>query len=176
MNKRLNIFTAYLMVIIILMGSTGFSVYRHHCNTKNTTSISLFIDLTACEHDHDQDHHSDQTSCCSHEAESACSHEAEAGCCDANSDHTTCNSESSDEDPDCCNTEKKYFKLMVKYDIPTLVVEKVQYIPILLAVFDILTEDISSVEYFKHSLIDSGPPLRYGVDLLRVIHQLKFHI
>ena len=168
MNKRLNIFIAYFMAIIILMGSTGFSVYRHHCNTKNTTSISLFIDLTACEHDHDQDHHSDQNTCCSHEAEPSC--------CDAHSDHNTCNSEATDEDSNCCNTEKKYFKLMVKYDIPILVVEKVQYIPILLAVFNVLTEDISSVEYFKHSLGDSGPPLQYGVDLLRAIHQLKFHI
>ena len=168
MNKRINIFVAYYMAFMILMGTTGFSVYRHHCSTQNSTQISLFIDLTGC--DHEDEHHSDATSCCSHE------HEEATGCCDATSDHATCSSSVTDEESNCCNTEKKHFRLIAKYDLPNLVVEKVQFIPILLAVFELTTEDKSSVEYFKYSFGESGPPLRYGVDLLRAIQQLKFHI
>ncbi len=161
---------ATLVSLVVLLASSGFTVYEHHCSKMNTTQVSVIVDLTECAHtmpeDFDHDHDTNDHACCSHHSDT------EQGA------PVVCEIEDINDDfENCCNTEKKYYKLIEKFDLQHFQNQiKLQFVPVLLAVIESQYLPLLPADFQQQIISDSGPPLLYGVHLINFIQQYKYHI
>ncbi|NCD41024.1 MAG: hypothetical protein EOL88_02940 [Bacteroidia bacterium] len=141
--------------ILMLFASSGVTIYRHYCSASNTTQVSLLIDLTACGHD-----------------------EAAESCCgESHTDHNSCSVVlDSDEKAACCSTEKTIVRFTEKFEISKTEKLRLALIPSVFAVFAIDQMDPIPFQTIAHCLFRSGPPLKSGFELIRFLHQFKFHL
>ncbi len=157
------------LAAFILLASSGFTVYEHHCSWTNTTDISYIVDFTDCSHNIDitaEEETSHNHNCCSHSTETV---ELEPiSCYVIPTDGST---------TPCCNTEAHFYKLIENFEVqPVHELIELQFIPILLAVINSPVANLLPGKFQQQILFDTGPPLLYGVALLRFIQQYKYHI
>lgn len=155
MNMRKHKFDArqvlgMFMVAIILLTTSGISVFHHYCNTTRLSEYSLIIPEFSCQHHH---HLTDKLpSCCSGEHENL---------------HQSCGMS------DCCTTDV----VMVKLDV-TLIAQDIDpwqtQLAGLIVGNSLMLEDEAEVENSDLPIINNNhsPPLA-GRDLHIYIHQLN---
>lgn len=176
-----------LFAAFVLLASSGFTVYKHHCSQMNTTQVSYIVDLTECAHiinDAAKTNNHNGSCCSSQVADIELEESHERGCC---SHH----SETKEGEPiscevilddggfsSCCNTEARYYKLIEKFEVqPVQGSVSLNFIPVLLAVLE-MDEDLALLpgKFQQQIISDSGPPLLYGKALVQFTQQYKYHI
>lgn len=139
-----------LVAMILLISTSGFTVFKHHCNTQNISQFSFIIEDFNCGHN-DYDHEHIAPSCCAE------SH--------ANADRAC-------EGGNCCDTESYVVKLDITIDIQKVLKHSIPLIGLAEAANPIEVPTLSKDS--KHILIhnDLPPPLS-GKALHIYLQQLK---
>lgn len=140
-----------LLGLIVLVSTSGFTVFKHHCYTEKTTEISFIVEDFDCDHK-EHEHTNKLPPCCGMPE-----HAKTPTCSEGN----------------CCDTEIQFFKLNITLDLQK--VEK-KFSPSLLADF-ILSEDILDLpsEEKDHIIISNDlPPPLSGKALHIYLQQLKY--
>ena len=148
--KSLKTIATIILAAVILVATSGFSVFRHSCQTEQTTELSLFIPDFNCDHGHA---HSD----------------AQGPAC--------CSVESPDEIPacntgDCCHTETLMVKLEIDTDLPVKFknTTDLAVTPRMQEPLTIISEEGES----NHIMVSNDlPPPLAGKDLRIFLHQLN---
>jgi len=142
---------SFLLGMIVLITTSGFTVFKHHCNTENTSQYSFIIEDFNCDNN-GHDHVKALPTCCAEK------HENTGVAC---------------EDGNCCDTES----YVVKLDI-TLDQQKAPKKPILVMESGEPVNHIESPslsQECKHIIIQNSlPPPLSGKALHIYLHQLKF--
>jgi hypothetical protein len=158
-----NIITT-IVALALLIGSTGFQVYKHICSTHNFSAVSI-IGMPECEKDHRAVEETDN--CCKSEVEEI----AEPSCCE---------SEPIDES-NSVSIISQELKCCISY-VQSNQIQDNLFAPIEKKIFNLeLTSTLSP--FFENKLQpvhqklvlhnnDLPPPI-FGKQLLQIIHQLK---
>jgi len=131
---------ALLLAFIVLVSTSGFSIYSHHCSHNNIHNYSIILPAEACNHDTEE---IENASCCKVEIEERC--------CE--------NTEPISEKDDCCSDTEKIIKLdseiLLNHTTPIV---KVSESVLLLAV--IIDSDFLFNTFYgvKSNLINESPP------------------
>ena len=142
---------SFILGIIVLISTSGFTVFIHHCNTEKTSQFSFIFEDFSCDHN-DHEH-------------------ALPACCAENHEHTG----ASCEEGSCCNTER----YIVKLDIPLDQQKAPQHsIPVMGSGEPVIhIESPSLSQEIKHVAIHNNlPPPLAGKALQIYLHQLKFDL
>ena len=158
-----NIFTS-IFALTLLIGSSGFQVYKHTCSIYNFSAVSL-IESPVCDNDHHVVEETDD--CCKTEVEEI----TEPSCCEADPIDESNPISITSLEIKCCITSVGSNQLQ---DIFLPSVEKKN---LTLELFTALVPFIEkAVKESKQNLIlqnnDLPPPI-FGKQLLQTIHQLK---
>ncbi|MEE4255621.1 MAG: hypothetical protein V2I47_01140 [Bacteroidales bacterium] len=142
---------SFFLGMIFLVSTSGFTIFKHHCYTKNSSQFSFLIEDFNCDHNGHEHQH------------------ALPACCAENTENTG----ASCEDGSCCDTESYIVKLDVTLDqqkapknpIPaTESGEPVNH-----------TESPYLTQEDKHFILHNNlPPPLSGKALHIFLHQLKF--
>ena len=84
-----------LVAAIVLLATSGFTVFKHSCKTEQSTEFSFLVPDFSCDHGN-HDHQQEMPSCCDK--------------------HKTTSSENCSDD-DCCNTVAFVVKMDVPFDV-----------------------------------------------------------
>lgn len=153
-----------IVAFALLIGSSGFQVYKHSCATHNFSAVSL-IEIPVCEKDHQLAEVLDD--CCKTEEKET----NESNCCESKPfDQSTPYSISS-SDIKCCISTFEYLQLQDNIFQP-LGKKKISV--------EVITYSISFIEeknvnLFQPLIVEQNnlPPPVFGKLLLTSIHQLK---
>lgn len=139
---------AFSMLLIFVINSSGYTIYRHHCKSENLDEVSLFVESFSCDHHADTVKIKTQTHSCCHKTEST-----------------------SIEDQNCCNTISQYLKLESDFDF-SFPISLVDCEVKVLKQFN--TERIIEIKplALKTNAKSEAPPL-FGFDLIYSLHQVK---
>ncbi len=135
-----------ITAVIFLVSTSGFTVFRHSCQTEQTTEFSFLHADFSCDHHHSDDVHS---------------------CCEASgtSDKVSCGTD------DCCDTEILIVKLNTTFDYQNIFKK-----PVISAidVAQVEVYEFNSPEKESTHIIISNdlPPPLSGKALLIFLHQL----
>jgi hypothetical protein len=158
-----NIFTT-IVALTLLIGSTGFQLYKHTCTAHNFSAVS-FIETPVCEKDQPVDEDTDD--CCKEVVEEI----AEPSCCEAESIDESNQVSITSKEVECCISTIEGNQLQ---DIFLTSTEKKNLI---LELFTALVPSIEKeIQKTEHNLIirnNDLPPPKFGIQLLQTIHQLK---
>ncbi len=158
-----NILTT-IVALVLLIGSTGFQVYKHNCSTHNFSAISL-IEIPVCEKDHQSIEETDD--CCKPVIEET----TEANCCESEASEGVNQVSLAPQDFNCCITtiensqlqdnlfppvEKKSLTIEIPNDL----------VPLIVTIKQNLGQNL-----VLHN--NDLPPPIFGKTLLCTIHQLK---
>lgn len=140
-----------LLSAVVLIATSGFTVFHHTCNASQTSELSVIVPDFSCEHFQKQK--SEAPSCCAHSDDPA--------------DGDSC------QDDNCCDTES----YQVKLDITLKVVDldkKLDYSSNLYAVYEESNTDSEIGSELNHIIISNDlPPPLGGKSLLIFLHQLN---
>ena len=135
---------------VVLIATSGFTVFHHTCNTSQTSELSVIVPDFSCEHFQEQK--SEVPSCCANS--------------DDPDDHKPC------QDDNCCDTES----YKVKLDITLKVVDldkKFEYSSILNAGLEKNNNNIEAGSELNHIIVSNDlPPPLGGKSLLIFLHKL----
>jgi hypothetical protein len=151
--------SAVLLAIVVLVSTSGFTVYEHNCNCCQTTDYSLTIFSSCCDHD---------SAITNETAPETCS---DGICCNITTDEKTQNHVCSADG--CCNFNNNYEKLAVDFDKSQTV--SIRFFPKLINVIQILNP-IVLVEPELQKLIhisQNAPPILSETDFVIFAHALK---
>lgn len=152
MKRFLNIVFSVLLSVVILISTSGFMVYLHHCNHRNTTYTSLFFNHIQGEQ------HPCKT--------------AEKNCCHT-PDHN--NRElPSDCERSCC----KDFAIMLKFTPDSEPAQKsfTKFIKVIISDYihnPCTTSDLAERSFKTHPLSPPEKPPTPGKEKVILYHQLK---
>jgi len=75
---------SFLLALVMLVATSGFTIFKHHCTAENTNQLSFMIEDFDCDHN-DQEHEHFPLACCTqHGQDTGQSCEPE-NCCDTES-------------------------------------------------------------------------------------------
>lgn len=158
-----NILTT-IVALALLIGSTGFQVYKHTCSTHNFSAISL-IEIPSCERDHQSVEEKDD--CCKPLNEET----TEANCCESEASEGVNQASLAPQDLNCCITTIENSQLQDNLFPP---VEKKSLTAEIAN--DLVPIIVSIKQNAEQNLVlhnnDLPPPI-FGKTLLYTIHQLK---
>lgn len=142
--------TAAALALVVLISTSGFTVFQHSCSSNNTSELSFIVPLFSCDH-YQADHMESEGSCCV-DAEAGSSPSCRAG--------------------DCCDTETTLVKLDVTFEIQ---IAKIKiFVPAIDLPMEGKEEPIKDSGQAVHP--DPGndlPPPLSGKDLRIYLHQLN---
>lgn len=95
--KHINSFFSLLLALIVVLSTSGFKLYTHHCSTSHIQNVSIIIPAEACGHAEQTEQN---TSCCIIEEPS------KDACCQT--------SEPLNETDNCCTDNEEFVKLEVQ--------------------------------------------------------------
>jgi hypothetical protein len=72
-----------VLAVIVLVTTSGFTVFEHHCNTAMTTDYAFLLPVFDCDHDQ-HNHHDALPVCCSENGSSKAEKCTDDDCCDTN--------------------------------------------------------------------------------------------
>ena len=105
--KKIIAILGLLMVFMIQLGSTGFSVYKNECNKEKISSYSI-TDLGCVCKKNDVNNTEESSGCCSKALKKSCCEVEKKSCCSTNSDKKTETTISNI----CCTSDLMAFKLL----------------------------------------------------------------
>lgn len=149
LKKFLKIAVALPLATILIVASSGLTIFLHHCNCEGKTEISIYSEVGCDMHTTNNVQHG----CCDFEEVEAISNESES-----------CG----------CNNEQVSIKLN---DVVPVVSTSISFIKILVAVVEqyVHTEKLitpeNSQKFYTES--DTPPPLLWGKALLISLNSLK---
>lgn len=144
-----NIFSVLLAAVVITTTS-GFMVFKHHCNTQRSTEYSVLVPAFECDH-YNHKHSEKLPSCCALPE--------------------AINSESCSTD-DCCETDSFIVKLDIKIDNHDIS-KKIQFETHIEPLYSVdIVKQVS--DEISHIIIsDDLPPPKSGKALRIYLHQLN---
>lgn len=141
---------ALFLGAVVLVSTSGFSVYEHSCKKENSREISFIIPEFSCNHEHHHEHEA-LPSCC-------------AGTDDVNSG--VCH------DNDCCNTNIHLVKLDIPFDFKDVAKKKLSPAILTLAIpVEIEYEEAEVLRFIQ--LQNNLPPPLSGKEIRIFLHQLS---
>jgi hypothetical protein len=147
----------YLLAVMLIMATGGFSVYHHFCRCEGESTGSVFFEAD-CDH-----------SCATGPVAECCNSSARGdSCCE-----TTVPAKKGHDHSDCCNSSSSFFKIQDNFRVS---VEKISLKFIagmtkVLTGIDLVSQPTAKA-HVQPRVLDASPP-PYGTDLLHHIHQLK---
>jgi hypothetical protein len=158
-----NILTT-IVALVLLIGSTGFQVYKHTCSTHHFSAISL-IKIPVCEKDHLAIEETDN--CC----EPVIEETTEANCCESEAGEGVNQVSLAPQDFNCCITtiensqlQDNLFPPVEKKSLTTEIANDL--VPIIVCI-----KQNAERNLVLHN--NDLPPPIFGKTLLCTIHQLK---
>ncbi len=85
-KRHIRNLTALVLSVVVLLGTSGFKIYSHHCNNANIHNYSILIPANQCSHNTDK---ANKNSCCKLIDKSCCEqliHKTNDGTCCTNSE------------------------------------------------------------------------------------------
>jgi hypothetical protein len=151
MKAIINKILSVLLAVVVLITTSGFTVFEHHCYTEKTTEYSVLVPNFECDHS-EHDHHDNIPSCC--EIYSSTQPGEECG------------------KSDCCDT----YSFVVKLNIPldSQDVNKKISIDMFTGLLERDIENTITDSEDQHIIISNDlPPPLAGRDLHIFLHQLN---
>lgn len=151
--------SAVFLAIVVLVSTSGFTVYEHSCNCCQTTDYSLANFSSCCDRDSEPMHEGTPEIC------------SDGICCNTAADEDNQNHVCSANG--CCNFDNNYEKLGVDFDKSQTLT--IRFFPKLLNVIQILKPQVL-VETELHKLIhisQNAPPIFAESDFVIFAHALK---
>jgi hypothetical protein len=158
-----NIFTA-IVALTLLIGLTGFQVYKHICTSHNF-SVFSFVETPECEMNHQSVEETDE--CCKTGVEE----NNELNCCELESINNSNYISITSQEIECCFSSKESSRIQ---DNLFPVVEKKIFNLVLTTTLSFLFD--SKFPQTQQNLVLHNsflPPPIFGKQLLQTIHQLK---
>ena len=140
-----------ILGLTVLVSTSGFTVFKHHCYTNNTTELSFIVEDFECDHQEHKDGHKLPPCCTLPERVPGTKY----------------------SEGDCCDTETHLYKLNITLDIQE-VTKKTN--PALIAGI-LITEykpDLPAEEKDHIIISNDLPPPRSGKDLHIFLQQLNY--
>ncbi|MFA6403609.1 MAG: hypothetical protein WCX31_18590 [Salinivirgaceae bacterium] len=140
LKKHIVGFFFITLSLVILMTTSGFSIYVHHCNKSQTDTYSLFVPSDGCEK------HQPNT--------------VEKSCCAVKADNSCANCQKQESGQSCCTNHKQVLKLytptVLNHTVPVLKIHEIEWFPTL---YSIGVESLTSLIQ-KESIhyLDKLPP------------------
>lgn len=139
-----------LLAIIVLISTSGFTVFEHSCTSSKTYERSFFIPVFSCDHYQEDSDEATHTCCSSHEQE----------------EPLTCGTDK------CCDTETTIVKLDVTYELQHQNLKL--YVPAIELPLEIPADvETGFDEQFQITINRTHPPPLSGRDLRIFLHQLN---
>jgi hypothetical protein len=132
MNKIIQLFTSLVLAAVILISTSGFMVYLHHCHHHQETFASVFIDFDHHVHPHCQQ---EARTCCTHD-----DHKPIAAACD----------------PNCC--EETILLVKINPDTEPVQHGTWKVLPVIFSVHPSFLDSDSDIPDPQIAGIQSGPP------------------
>jgi hypothetical protein len=158
-----NIFTS-IVAITLLIGSSGFQVYKHTCSVHKLSSVSL-TGTPVCEKDHQALEETDD--CCKAEVEEI----TEPSCCGSGLIDESNPVSITSQKIECCISSIESVQLQDNL-FPPAVKKVVTVEPVISSSIVIEKEILQAEQNLVLQNIDLPPP-KFGKQLLQTIHQLK---
>ncbi|MBI9068851.1 MAG: hypothetical protein JEZ09_16260 [Salinivirgaceae bacterium] len=112
LKKYIVNFTTLVLAIVVLLSTSGFKIYSHHCNTSNTHNYSIIIPAENCSH------HNEKT-------------QAKSCCVVAEEQAAVSHCENSAEKKPCCTNIEQIVKLdtksLLNHSTPTLKIVELEF-------------------------------------------------
>jgi len=160
-NIAKNILTA-ILVIALLIGTTGLQVYKHICLSHNFAEVSL-LETPQCEKNHAGVTETDD--CCKIEVVE------QVSCCETESTEESYPVSYTSEGTDCCSSIVDSKKIDESI-YPPLDKKEISIEIFALTIFDIF-QSVYKTSKSTQSTSNDLPPPMFGRELLQTIHQLK---
>ena len=158
-----NIFTT-IVALTLLIGSTGFQLYKHTCMAHNFSAVS-FIETPVCQKDHQVVVETDD--CCKEVVEEI----AEPSCCEADPIDEENPVSISSKEIECCISSIEGNQLQDIY--LTSAEKKNLTLELFTALVPFIEKEIKQTEQNLIIRDNDLPPPKFGIQLLQTIHQLK---
>jgi len=156
-----------IVAFTLLIGATGFQLYKHACAAHNFTAVSL-IETPVCEMDHKLVEETDD--CCKEVVEEI----AEPSCCEADPIDGSNQISITSKEIECCLSSIESNQLQ---DILLTSTEKKNLaLDIVSALVPFIENEIQKTEQNLIIQNNNLPPPKFGKQLLQTIHQLKLDI
>jgi hypothetical protein len=152
------IFSVFL-ALVVLISTSGFTVYEHHCNCCQTTDYSLVEFVSGCDHESEM-HQQHEANVCQSE-----------GCWDASS-HDEHQKHVCSHDV-CCMFQLNYEKLSIDFDKSQTI--SVKYFPQIFNVIQFLKPQVlvePEIQKLIH-ISQNAPPILSETDFVIFAHALK---
>ncbi len=159
MKKRIEIL---LLIIVLLVSTTGLQVYKHICLSHNFAGVSL-LEIPQCEKNHADVTETDD--CCKMEEV------VEYTCCESENSKDNYPVSYSTEKTECCISIVENNKIDDSIYPPVDKKFKSLEISVISSIDTKETENQFSS--FTNSTLNDLPPPKFGRELLQTIHQLK---
>jgi hypothetical protein len=158
-----NIFTT-IVVLTLLISTTGFQVYKHICSTHNFSAISL-VEIPVCEKDHQISKESDN--CCKVYVEEV----TEPSCCESETNDESNSVSITSAEIKCCI--KSIGSIQIHDNLYPPVEKKIISVELLKFLISFIDTDLPESEQNLVLQNNNLPPPIFGKTLLQKIHQLK---
>lgn len=148
-RKILSVFIA----IIVLTATSGFNIYKHHCNHHGYEYYTLSVSPGEC---------------CSGKSTSNETPARENSCCSVTDTENSCSSQPGEESK-CCDTFSEFFKIENPFSKP--VVQELSFVVVIVKDFYLPEEDLQTdhIELMK----DPDRVFRSGKDLVYLLKQAR---
>jgi hypothetical protein len=160
-----NIFTA-IVALTLLIGTTGFQVYKHTCAVHNFSDISIF-ETPKCEKDHQVVEETDN--CCKAELEEI----NEPNCCETEPINESYPVSITSQDINCCISSIGTNQMQDNLFPP--IEKKILLVELITPAISVL--EITGYQPQQNLVLENNnlPPPKFGKQLLQTIHQLKIN-
>jgi len=157
-----NIFTT-IVALTLLIGSSGFQVYKHTCATHNFSAVSL-VEIPVCEKDHQISNESDD--CCKVTVEEI----TEPSCCESEPINKSNSISITSQEIECCVSTIEGLQIQDNLFPPA---EKNINLELITVLVPFIQNSIQQTEQNLVLQNNNLPPPIFGKTLLQTIHQLK---
>ena len=149
-SRIVNKIASFLLVVIVLISTSGFTVFKHSCLSENTTEYSIIIPDFNCDHSEHDDHASLPSCCLIHDPVK------DESCGESN----------------CCDTEVHMVKLHINIDVQDQ--KNVHGTDYFRMIVETTADNLIPCSKFKHIIISNDlPPPLSGKALHIFLNQLN---
>lgn len=150
LNKALHKLMALLLGAVVLVSTSGFSIYEHTCKTEHSRELSILIPEFSCAHEHQPDHEA-LLSCC------ALKDERSTGAC---------------HNGECCDTDVHLVKLDIPFDYKDI--PKKNFSPCIFTLAEPVENEQTEAEAIRFIYLQNNlPPPLSGKEIRIFLHQLS---
>jgi len=146
MRTLINKTVAFLMAVVVLISTSGFTIYEHQCTCTDTAATLLF---------------DNETDCCHHEVPSCCAEQKHS-----------CGNEDRESNENCCTSSLKYYKINIPFELPVQEQQQIDLSASFLAYEVSFKQNVEEKETLLFRTSDPPEALN-GIRLILYLHKLK---